>query len=378
MPTPCTDKRITINISGSRYETFESTLHRFPTTLLGNPEKRKLFFCSRNNEYFFDRHRACFGAILYFYQSRGTLNCPPGVLIQNFESECFYFAIPRADIVRMMRAEGILFDITTMPDAEKQKHQLSVRARVWNFLEKPHSSYEAWLFGIFSLLMAMLVVFIVAAKTTPGRYLQSRLSNVVFAINIWFLVELTIRFMFSPCKVVFLRDPMTWIDILAVAPHFILGQILGIDTKWLVVINTIKLVKIIRLFPFSKQSCPLKVVGIILRLNVRRLQLLFICLTLSIYLGGHLVFLAERHIPDTKFTSVPQSLWYSVQTITSVGYGDLVPSSLIGRLFACCFMVVGILTYIPLLSIVSQFITVYPRNVGYGRHIGTVRKWTAF
>ena len=57
--------RITVNVSGERYETFESTLQRFPKTLLANEEKRKRYFCTQRNEYFFNRNRNCFAYILF-------------------------------------------------------------------------------------------------------------------------------------------------------------------------------------------------------------------------------------------------------------------------------------------------------------------------
>ena len=58
---------------------------------------------------------------------------------------------------------------------------------------------------------------------------------------------------------------------------------------------------------------------------------------------------------DPHFDSIPESLWWGVQTITSVGYGDCVPRTLIGRLFACAFMLVGVATIsLPILTIVNQ------------------------
>ncbi|RCN37414.1 K+ channel tetramerization domain protein [Ancylostoma caninum] len=62
--TPMTDERVsssdlvTINVSGLRFQTFERTLARFPSTLLGNKAKREKYYVQDLNEYFFDRHRS--------------------------------------------------------------------------------------------------------------------------------------------------------------------------------------------------------------------------------------------------------------------------------------------------------------------------------
>ena len=57
--------RVIINVSGQRYETQLRTLNRFPETLLGDPMKRKQFWDARRNEFFIDRHRPSFQAVLY-------------------------------------------------------------------------------------------------------------------------------------------------------------------------------------------------------------------------------------------------------------------------------------------------------------------------
>lgn len=56
-------------VSGLRFETQLRTLNQFPDTLLGDPARRLRYFDPLRNEYFFDRNRPSFDAILYYYQS---------------------------------------------------------------------------------------------------------------------------------------------------------------------------------------------------------------------------------------------------------------------------------------------------------------------
>ena len=60
---------VRINVCGAIYETLRSTLEKYPNTLLGCEERRKKFFSKAKNEYYFDRNRAAFDSILYYYQS---------------------------------------------------------------------------------------------------------------------------------------------------------------------------------------------------------------------------------------------------------------------------------------------------------------------
>ena len=65
--------RIIINVCGDRFETHRTTLELYPDTLLGNSKRRKYYYDKTRDEYFFDRNRACFEAILYYYQSTWTI-----------------------------------------------------------------------------------------------------------------------------------------------------------------------------------------------------------------------------------------------------------------------------------------------------------------
>lgn len=70
-----------------------------------------------------------------------------------------------------------------------------------------------------------------------------------------------------------------------------------------------------------------------------------VLLVVTMSAGSWLVVLAERHEPDATITSYPRALWWSVETATTVGYGDLFPVTLWGRLVAAVVMGVGITTY---------------------------------
>ena len=83
--------KVVINVSGLRFEVRASTLHRFPNTLLGDKQRRADFFDYRNNEYFFERHRSSFEAILYFYQSGGRLTRPENISAEIFLEEIKFF-----------------------------------------------------------------------------------------------------------------------------------------------------------------------------------------------------------------------------------------------------------------------------------------------
>jgi potassium voltage-gated channel Shaker-related subfamily A protein 1 len=80
-------------VSGLRYETQIRTLNQFPDTLLGDPSRRIRYFDPVRNEYYFDRHRNCFEAIIYYYQSGGRLRRPVNVPLDVFSEEIQFYEL---------------------------------------------------------------------------------------------------------------------------------------------------------------------------------------------------------------------------------------------------------------------------------------------
>ena len=372
------DTRVTINVSGELFETYEHTLSRFPVTLLGDINSRRKHFCLQTKQYFFESNRTCFESILYFYQSNGTLSCPLGIPITIFEQECRNFYIPDYFIDSMKRKEGIFPELQ-----ESNKSRTSFWQRMWDILDNPESSRGAWYFGMASLLVVWVSIVTASLETLPSlrRYSHVWLS-VEVSLNVWFLVELLLRMVFARNLFHFIKGYMNLVDIFAIIPYFVIlvtkghthlntdgrGSIIGL-------LQTLKFLRVFRLFRFSKHSKSLAVCGKILLTCLGKFRLLLLCLFIVIMLGGTVMFYAEEshHKVGNKFDSVPASLWWGIQTITTIGYGDMIPASFCGRMVACSYMLMGVTTIsLPILTVVSQFILLYPKNIELQSQAGNI------
>jgi hypothetical protein len=159
--TKKTGSRLVINVGGSRFETFKSTLERYPDTLLGNIHRRSLFYDKNREEYFFDRHRLCFEAILYYYQSRGRLRRPENVPLDTFLEEITFFDLG-LDALLQVRKDEDLEEATKV----KLPHNRFYR-HLWANLEYPQYSMTAKIINIVSTIFILLSAIELAVETLP-------------------------------------------------------------------------------------------------------------------------------------------------------------------------------------------------------------------
>ena len=355
--------RIILNVSGEIYETLPKTLKRYPKTILGNLSDRHSHYCPISRQYFFHRNRMCFGAILFFYQSQGILRCPPGIPIEVFEEECIFFQLPEHMIISMKDREGFL--PLTAEDPIKIQYTITLKSKLWNMIDNPNSSVIAWCYGFVVLLTTTLSIWTICLSTTS--FIRKNMRSVEhvqiidLVINICMLVDVLLRLGLTPDRGEFIKCVTTWLDIVSCLAYFfsLLLQ-RNCESSLLHFLSFVRILRAFRLFRLAKHFRRLRIAGEILISICKDLKLFLVCILLITIFYGSLMHFIER---DKGFTSMLHACWWAVQTITTVGYGDVVPVTLLGKLFAGCFMAFGTqLILLPVLTIVNKFTSMYTQN----------------
>jgi len=101
-------EKVVFNISGLRFETRRRTLERFPNTLLGDRARLDRYYDPVRDEYFFDRNRPSFDAILHYYQSSGRLRRPLTVPLDVFTDEIRFYELGEDVIEKYLVDEGFV------------------------------------------------------------------------------------------------------------------------------------------------------------------------------------------------------------------------------------------------------------------------------
>nr|XP_031827977.1 potassium voltage-gated channel protein Shaker isoform X2 [Nomia melanderi] len=392
-------ERIVINVSGLRFETQLRTLNQFPDTLLGDPSRRLRYFDPLRNEYFFDRNRPSFDAILYYYQSGGRLRRPVNVPLDVFSEEIKFYELGELATNKFREDEGFI------KEEEKPLPTHELQRKVWLLFEYPESSQGARVVAIISVCVILLSIVIFCLETLPefkhykvfntttnGTKIEEDevpdITDPFFLIEticiIWFTFELSVRFLACPNKLNFFRDVMNFIDIIAIIPYFItLGTVMAEEEETidlpkapvspqdkstnqamsLAILRVIRLVRVFRIFKLSRHSKGLQILGRTLKASMRELGLLIFFLFIGVVLFSSAVYFAEAGTQDSFFKSIPDAFWWAVVTMTTVGYGDMRPVGVWGKIVGSLCAIAGVLTIaLPVPVIVSNFNYFYHRE----------------
>jgi len=353
--------RVVINISGEIYETHRTTLQRFPDTLLGNVIERNRYFCPGRREYFFQRNRRIFDAILFFYQSGGILRRPYGIPYDMFAEECRFFLLPE-DVILSAKPKDFKC-IVKKDDDEGADRILTLKEKVWNVLQDPKTSLLAKVYSSTSLFMVTISVISSCLQSLPGlethnaSFEQDPWSILELVLNVFFFSELFLSICTTPNLKKFMSSKMTFIDILSVVPYFV---VLTVSREHLHSFNGLRIVRmarVVRMLRFSKHSRRIALMGRIFLSCMGDLKTLLICVFMIVIIAGSLMYYFEDTGENgAGFTTIPMGMYWAIQTLFTVGYGDIVPFTLVGKIFAGSFMMFGSsLLCLPLLSLIARF-----------------------
>uniref|UniRef100_A0A671MHU8 Uncharacterized protein n=1 Tax=Sinocyclocheilus anshuiensis TaxID=1608454 RepID=A0A671MHU8_9TELE len=126
---------------------------------------------------------------------------------------------------------------------------------------------------------------------------------------------------------------------------------------------TLRVFRVFRIFKFSRHSQGLRILGYTLKSCASELGFLLFSLTMAIIIFATVMFYAEKGTKGTNFTSIPASFWYTIVTMTTLGYGDMVPNTIAGKIFGSICSLSGVLVIaLPVPVIVSNFSRIYHQN----------------
>lgn len=173
-----------------------------------------------------------------------------------------------------------------------------------------------------------------------------------------FTVEYLANIYVAVSKRKYILGPWGIIDLLAILPSYLNV----IDLRAIKVLRVLRILRFLRLMRMVRLLKLAKMAGkgygskVNDRFNTLKmdLQIYFIAMFSVVIIFSTLIFYAEKNVEGTAFTSIPQAMWWCIVTITTVGYGDMYPVTLIGRIIAVFTMISGLALFGLLMNVIGK------------------------
>ncbi|MEZ5940094.1 MAG: ion transporter [Planctomycetaceae bacterium] len=227
---------------------------------------------------------------------------------------------------------------------------MTIQERTWEIVEagKP-SDTASRVFDITILTLILLNVIASIAGTVQSIHERWGESLEVFeAISVVvFTFEYLVRMWSCVTSPRFRRpvsgriwhsvQPMSIIDLLAILPFYL--PFVGIDLRSL---RVLRLFRIFRVAKIGRYYSTLNVITDVIRSKREELVLTSILMSFLLVVSASLLYYCENAAQPELFSSIPATMWWSVTTLTSVGYGDMYPVTVLGKICASVIAILGI------------------------------------
>ncbi len=224
------------------------------------------------------------------------------------------------------------------------------RKRVWSLLEPANENDNfSRIVDVFLVSLIFFNILMVILETVEELYTHYRVffkyfelfSVIIFSFEyigrLWSCVEnkenyesnfkSRIRYIFSFSAI---------IDAVAILPSLLAFLFPTVDLRF------VRALRIFRLLKFSRYSNSINTLLVVLWDQRKSFGAAFFILFIVLIISSSGMYLVEKDVQPEKFGSIPQSMWWSIVTLTTVGYGDVFPITSLGKIFGSIIIILGI------------------------------------
>ena len=208
-------------------------------------------------------------------------------------------------------------------------------------------------FLILLILLNIMAVILESVEPLSEKYanwfwnlevFSVAIFTVEYILRLWTCVDLNDARYQAPVKgrLRWAISPLGIIDLLAILPFYIqLALIAQGGGSWLL-LRVLRGLRLLRIFKLTRFSPALQILQKVLKQEAPTLAVAGFVLFVVMVMASWGIYILEKDLQPEKFPHIPAAMWWTVVTLTTVGYGDVVPISLGGKLFAGLISLIGI------------------------------------
>jgi voltage-gated potassium channel len=226
-----------------------------------------------------------------------------------------------------------------MADAGSDSRKRAAWRDIWNKIIFGHETFAGRLFDIVLLTLIILSVLTVLLESVQsirkgyGGYLQAA----EWFFTAIFTLEYATRLICAPNAKRYARSFFGVVDLLAIAPVY-LSLLFGVAHSFTVV-RSLRLLRVFRILKLTEYLGEAATMRIAIAESLRKITIFLFVVLAIVVIAGAIMYQIEGEA--NGFTSIPAGMYWAIVTVTTVGYGDIAPKTVVGRILASILMIVG-------------------------------------
>ena len=194
-------------------------------------------------------------------------------------------------------------------------------------------------FDTILLWVIMFSVLVVMLESIPslGRSYLNTFLTIEWILTIIFTIEYFTRIWISPKPLKYIFSVWGLIDFMSILPTYL--SLLLFGYHYLVIIRIFRLLRLFRILKLVRFYSESQVLAKALRASSYKIGVFMWTVMALVVFMGTLMYVVEG--TESGFTSIPQSIYWAIVTITTVGYGDMVPVTILGKFISSFIMITG-------------------------------------
>jgi voltage-gated potassium channel len=237
------------------------------------------------------------------------------------------------------RRPGATMDINAASDAESfGKPARGWRRRLFEIIfEADTAAGKAFdTVVIVAIVLSVAAVLVDSVEGIASRH-GPLLSRIEWMFTVLFTIEYIARLACVDRPLRYARSFFGIVDFLAVLPTYL--AVFYPDAQVLIDIRILRLLRVFRIFKLTRYLAEVRLLARAMANSMRKILVFLSVVVMAVLIVGTLMYVIEG--PENGFTSIPRSIYWALSTITTVGYGDIVPRTELGRALASLVMLIG-------------------------------------